>query len=1031
MLAQLHNPGSPEYHRWLSPQETGAKFGVPQQDIDAVTAWLTGHGFQIDQIYPNRTVIEFTGRVSQVREAFHVEIHQYEVNGQRHWANATDPRIPAALAHAVAGIAKLNDFAPRAAYHDGARARKSPQGRWQPVNPVADANVSFNGNDYYLVAPYDFATIYNLLPLWNAGTAGQNQTIALVEDSLIDPADVAAFRAGLGLPALQPNQLQIVCASVSNCVTTADETEGAIDAEWSGAVAPSASIVYVAGDTLEDSATYVVNNNVAPVVSVSFSACESDLGVSGNAFWAGMWQTAALQGQTIVAASGDAGGAVCDGDLGAAQPYATLGLAVNGIASTPYNVAIGGTDFSDTFAGTNSTYWSAANSGETLESALSYIPEMTWNNSCASNVLSGFIGFPRGETVCEILPFFFGTNPLNVLNIVAGSGGPSSLYAKPTWQANVAGLANDGVRDLPDISLFASDNAWSHAYIYCMSDPANSGSPCDYTDPTDTVFNSGGGTSFAAPAFAGIMALVVQQTGSAQGNANTVLYKLAGNEYGSTASPNTLALAACNASQGNQISSTCLFYDVTQGDTTVPCATGSPSCFTTTSGDAQGVLSTSSIALASAYEATAGWDFATGLGSVNAANLVGGWGTTAADYVISGQVTLNGSPLAGAAVSLTGARNGSAITNTSGKYSFVLPGSRAYTVTPSLSGYTFNPPTQNIKNLSGNRTANFSGSGSRPLASLSTSSLNFGNQNAGVASGIQSVVLTNTGNGPLSLSAISIGGTNAADFRATVCGTLPAQIAPAATCTVQVSFVPSLAGGETATLTFTDNSNGTAGSTQAVALSGSGVITLSIAPASVNFGYAGVNMASVPHVVQITNSSAIAVSLSKVSMTGANASDFAATSACGASLAPAAKCNVSVVFRPTATGTRSASLSIADSATGSPQSVALTGAGTQKAVIELSPAALTFPSTPVGQTSAPQTVVVSNGGHAELTINAITATNGFAQTNTCTAPLAAGAACTVSVSFAPTQVGALTGSLKVTGNGVVFNQQVKLTGTGK
>ncbi|MGC9946381.1 MAG: choice-of-anchor D domain-containing protein [Bryobacteraceae bacterium] len=1032
-IGQLHDPASTLYHHWLTPQETGEQFGLAQPDIDSIVGWLGSHGFRIDQVYPNRTAIEFSGAAAQVREAFHAEIHRYVVKEQEHWANSADLRIPAALAPVVAGVAKLNDFGAHPAYHAGGRAIRSRQtGKWQPVDPVADDTLSFSDLDYYLVAPYDFATIYNLLPLWNAGTAGLNQTIALVEDSNINPSDVAAFRAGLGLAALQPDQLQLICVPGVACATTADETEGAIDAEWAGAVAPSATVLYVAADTLEDSATYIVTNNLAPVVSISFSACESDLGSSGNALWANLWQTASLQGQTVVAAAGDFGGAVCDSDQNATAPYATLGLSVNGIASTPYNVAVGGTDFSDTFAGTNNAYWSSGNTSGSLQSALSYVPEMTWNNSCASNVLSGFLGFPRGEFTCEILPYFFGTNPLNVLNIVAGSGGPSSVYVKPTWQANVDGIVNDGVRDLPDVSLFASDNAWSHAYIYCMSDPAENGTPCDYTNAGDTVFNSGGGTSFAAPAFAGIMALVGQQTGSAQGNANYVLYSLAGDEYGTPAAPNTEALAACNAGVGNQISSTCLFYDVTLGDTTVPCLTGSLNCYTVTAGDAQGVLSTSAASLESAYQAGAGWDFATGLGSVNIANLVGGWGTSAADYTISGEVMLGDAALAGVAVSLTGGRTGSAVTNSSGKYTFVVPGSRAYVVTPALSGYTFNPPSQNFKTLSGNRTANFTGIGSVPLASLSTGSLAFGNQDAGVRSTAQLVVLTNTGDGPLTLTALAAGGPNAADFTWTLtCGTLPAQIAAGASCTAEVSFTPSIAGAETATLTFTDNSDAKAGSTQSVGLSGTGIVSLAITPTSVNFGYAGVNIASAPHTVQISNTSAIAVSLSKISVTGTNAGDFKPSNACGSSLAPGAKCAVSLVFKPAAAGSRSAALSIADSATGSPQTVALSGAGTEKAVTELSTTSLAFPPTSVGATSTAQKVTVTNGGHAELTIIGISASDYFAQTNTCTAPLASGATCPVSVTFKPTLAGTLTGTLTVTGNGVVFNTEVKLTGTGE
>ncbi len=1028
-LDRLQEPGSPDFHRWLTPREVGERFGATEQAVDTVAMWLGAHGLQVEGVNAARTAVAFSGTAAQVGRAFQTEIRGFEAKGREHWAAAWEARIPAELTGIVAGVAKLNDFQAHAAYRTGSRMRKSSEsGKWQPV---ADDTLSYSNMNFYLVAPYDFATIYNLLPLWNAGTTGQGQTIALVEDSLINADDVAAFRLGLGLPALANGQLQIVCATGTDCTTTADETEGAIDAEWSGAAAPAANILYVAADTLEDAASYIVENNVAPVVSISFSMCEADLGPGGNLFWSGLWQTAALQGQTVIAAAGDSGGAVCDADLNPGAAQATLGLSVNGIASTPDDIAIGGTDFSDTFAGTETGYWAASNAGGTLESALSYVPEMTWNNSCASNVLSGFLGFPEGEAVCEVLPYFFGTNPLSVLNIVAGSGGASTLYTKPTWQANVAGLANDGVRDLPDVALFASDNAWSHAYIYCMSDAAQGGNACDYTNAGDTFFNSGGGTSFAAPAFAGIMALIGQQTGSAQGNVNYTLYGLAGAEYGTAAAPNTQAMAACNAGQGNEVSSTCVFYDVTQGDTTVPCATGSPNCFTAQAGDAQGVLSTSATALAAAFTATTGWDFATGIGSVNAANLATGWGSLSQDYVISGQVTLNGAALAGAAVTLTGGRTGKATTNSAGKFTFVVPGKNTYTVTPAANGYTFTPPTQSFQNLSGNRSANFSGTGSLPLVKLSTSSMNFGNENAGVASGTQSVVLTNIGNGPLTIATVAMSGANAGDFKQTnTCGSLPAQIAVNGSCTVQVGFDPSMAGAEAATLTFTDNANAKTGSTQTVGLSGMGVVNLSLTPASLNFSYQGVGEASTAKTVQIVNSSAIGVTVSKIAVTGANAADFTVKGVCG-SLAAGAKCGVSVVFDPAATGARSASLSLTDNATGSPQAVALSGTGTEKAVIELSKTSLSFPATPIGQSSAPQTLTVSNGGHGSLTINGIGASDGFSETNNCTAAMSAGQSCTVTVTFAPTLTGARTGTLTVSGNGVVFNQTARLSGTGE
>jgi subtilase family serine protease len=279
-------------------------------------------------------------------------------------------------------------------------------------------------------------------------------------------------------------------------------------------------------------------------------------------------------------------------------------------------VATGGTDFADTFDGTNSTYWSTSNSA-TGKSALSYIPEMPWDDSCAGSMLYTYLGATSGVAFCN------STTGAGFMNIIGGSGAPSFIYSKPTWQVGTYGMPNDGKRDLPDVSLFASNGFWGHAILFCMSDAAQGGVPCDYSTPIDAFYNSAGGTSFTAPQYASIQALIDQKAGGRQGNPNPVLYHLARTEFGTAGSPNTGNVAACNSTKGNEVGPTCIFQDVTQGSNDVPCY-GTADCFVPKK-EQWGVLSTSDAKLDVAYNTNSGWDFPTGLGSVNVTNLVHAW----------------------------------------------------------------------------------------------------------------------------------------------------------------------------------------------------------------------------------------------------------------------------------------------------------------------------------------------------------------------------------------------------------------------
>ena len=401
------------------------------------------------------------------------------------------------------------------------------------------------------------------------------------------------------------------------------EGEAALDAEWAGGVAPDAKVELAScADTETNFGAFIAAQNLLDsksppaIMSLSYLECEADNGPSSNAYVNALWQQAAGEGVSVFVAAGDNGAAGCD-DFDLPSPtWSTGGIAANALASSPYDVATGGTDFLDTFEGTNNKYWTSTND-PIGKSAKSYVPEMPWNDSCGSSILFSFYGYTRSVAFCN------SDIGSNFLNVIGGSGAPSIVYPKPSWQTGVVGIPNDGKRDLPDVSLFASNAFWSHAILFCMSDVAQGGAPCDYTNGTDTLFNSAGGTSFTAPQLASIQALINQKAGGPQGNPDPIFYKMAKAEYGSASSPNKAKLSACNASKGSSVSSSCVFYDVTVGNNVVPCF-GTNNCYDPSPTE-YGILATSNIYAIEAYPAATGWDFATGLGSINVTNLVNNW----------------------------------------------------------------------------------------------------------------------------------------------------------------------------------------------------------------------------------------------------------------------------------------------------------------------------------------------------------------------------------------------------------------------
>ena len=474
------------------------------------------------------------------------------------------------------------------------------------------------------MTPADLATIYNFNQLFAAGTTGQGQTIYLIEDAdLYTAADWTTFRSTFGIPVSSYPGASLTTVNPGNCAhnVNGDDGEAILDAEYASAGAPGAAIVIASCLDLLLAINNVVNGaNPPPIMSISYGFCELGIGAAGNQALYTAYQTGVAAGMSIFVSSGDGGADTCDNHDSAAS--STFGISASGFASTPYNVAVGGTDFSDVYSNLTSFYWSSSNS-PSFGSANSYIPEIPWNNSCGSELYASHYGFattygPGG--LCNS-----GTASANGLhNIGAGSGAPSSCatgsgascqgWPKPSWQSGFIGNPADGVRDVPDVSLFAAAGGWGHFYIFCYSDPNNGGSPCT---GSPINWSGAGGTSFASPIWAGIQALVNQYTGSRQGNPNPALYKIAATEYGVT------GVSFCNASNGSGNANFCTFYDVTLGDNIVDCTSGTPNCYAP--GGTYGVLSTSTGSYAPAFKAGTGWDFATGLGTVNVYNLVTQW----------------------------------------------------------------------------------------------------------------------------------------------------------------------------------------------------------------------------------------------------------------------------------------------------------------------------------------------------------------------------------------------------------------------
>jgi len=655
LIAAQHDPHSPRFHRWLTPREFGENFGVADADIAAATSWLVAQGFAVNGIYPNRMQIDFSGNAGQVKHAFHTREERYTIDNASHMANATDISVPSALKDVVTGVAGLNDLHPHALHVAPMLAEFDvAAGKFRIIDSGTTAMggrpqaVALGGLTRGL-APFDLARMYGADQLHAAGITGSGITIAVVEDFSMVPADWTNFVSQFGLGSYKGTFAQIQPQGFrprsgrTNCIDPMqgntqpqDFDETLLDAEWSTAMAPGAHIEVASCSDFASqnffggvftAATNLINGNSRPdIISVSYGYGEGFTDSASKSAIDQMWAQADAEGISVFVSSGDSGSNPSfNGDV-----IQGVGIDANSLGTSPDDTIVGGTDTADVLDGTTGKYFSKK-LNSVYGSALSYVPEIPWNESCGNSVAAKDRGYSSVFALCAtdfspLLP--------PMLTSEAGSGGPSSVDPKPAWQMQVYGAANDPWRDAPDVSLFAGSWGGYTWVIVCTADV-----PCTrgFTGPVEIS----GGTSLASPMFAGIQALIDQGLAADgqprdQGNAAPVLYALAKREYGGATGTPPSSLTKCNADNGATGTSACVFHNVTRGGISTNCVQdlprdSTPDCyfFATYNGTAQaGLTSTSATqynAQTAAYQSRPGWSFAAGLGSVDAGNLLAAW----------------------------------------------------------------------------------------------------------------------------------------------------------------------------------------------------------------------------------------------------------------------------------------------------------------------------------------------------------------------------------------------------------------------
>ena len=622
LVQAQQTPRSPTYHKWLTPADYANRFGLAKSDLEKIQTWLELQGFTIDRVSESRTCISFSGTVRQVELAFQTEVHRYKIDGETHFANATQLSIPIALADVIQSVRNLNDFRPK------------PQVRFH--NAAPDFTSAQSGIHY--LTPKDVATIYDVNAAYGSGYNGTGQAIAVVGQSEVNVSDIEQFQSAAGLTVKDPT-LILVPGSGTAQFSEGDQAESDLDLEYSGGMGSGATIyfVYVGNSqntSVFDAVQYAVDTRIAPIISISYGVCETDLTASDFSTLESIMQQGVSQGQSIIAASGDDGSTSCYGDksLTTAQQEA---LVVDYPASSAYVTGLGGTEFpASDVSSSNTTFWQSASGSDVVSSARSYIPEQTWNDDSSQSGLA------------------------------AGGGGVSALTARPGWQKGVTGIPSGNYRLVPDISLDSSPaNA---GYLYCTSDTSawsqgqqascNSG----FRDSSSQALTVAGGTSFAAPIFAGMLTIIDQKENSTgQGLVNSTLYTLAANS-------GTYASA---------------FHDITSGGN--QCTAGSQYC--TSAGQSE-------------YPATTGYDMATGLGSIDLYNLLTAWppgSSSALESTIISLTAATSTPASGAndTISIAVAPESKSISTTpTGTLTIVVDGMTATTSLVLSSGsatYTF------------------------------------------------------------------------------------------------------------------------------------------------------------------------------------------------------------------------------------------------------------------------------------------------------------------------------------------------------
>ena len=659
LIAAQHDPKSPKFHRWLTPQQYGKTFGVADADIAAAKSWLVSQGFTVNGVYPNDMQIDFSGTAGLVKNAFRTQESHYTINKTSHIANASDISIPTALQDVVVGIAGLNDLHPQAMHIAPKVAQFSTATQKfkvrQPATAAATSAtnpeaVSFTNGARGLV-PYDLAKMYGVDQLHANGVTGTGITIAVVEDSSMVPADWTNFvsQFNLGSYGGTFTQIQPQATGFTNCIDPTiavpgeDDGETLLDAEWSTAMAPGAHIQVASCDDSNSSnffggvftaATNLINGTTRPdVISASYGYGEGFTDTASKTAIDLMWAQADAEGISVFVSSGDSGsnpsfnGGVISG----------AGIDANAFGTSPNDTVVGGTDTADVLEGTTSKYFSKT-TNPVYGSALSYVPEIPWNQSCGNSVAAKSVGLASALAFCKQ---YLKYDPYGYyITSEAGSGGPSSIDRKPAWQRQIHNAAKDQSRDVPDVALYAGSYG---GYTYVIT--CTAAYPCvsGFTAPVELS----GGTSLSSPMFAGIQALIDQGLAARglpadQGNAAPTLYALAAEEYGGATGGAPASLEACSADNGTKGTAKCVFHNVTSSGNSTQCiqqlpALVSPDCyFYGTISNYEGEFGSVQVGLTStsatqytpktaAYDTQQGWSFASGLGSVNATNLLAAW----------------------------------------------------------------------------------------------------------------------------------------------------------------------------------------------------------------------------------------------------------------------------------------------------------------------------------------------------------------------------------------------------------------------